>query len=101
MSSGVPSVPPQSGPVRSRKDVYEIPPSVAALLGPRYDDLVARFNDEGRPNRSLVRLDALGDDTVQVPETSYLRRLGSHNRDTHRRFSYRGTQAWYKERLQR
>lgn len=53
--------------------VYELPASVSAFLEPRYDELVERFNSEGKHNRRLVRVDEIRDATAHVSESSYFR----------------------------
>lgn len=62
-----------SFPAERSASVYEIPPSVSAFLEPRHDELVSRFNDEGKPNRRLVRLDSVRGATAHVSESSYFR----------------------------
>ncbi|NHN61127.1 MULTISPECIES: hypothetical protein [Halorussus] len=65
--------PDPSFPTERSDSVYQLPASVSAFLEPRRDDLVARFNSEGKHNRRLVRVDAIRGSTVRVSESSYFR----------------------------
>lgn len=60
-------------PTEESKSVYEFPPSISAFLEPRYDMLLSRFNNEGKNNRRLVRVDSLNNSHAEISESSYFR----------------------------
>lgn len=53
--------------------VYTFGPALEAFLEPRFDELSARFGNERRPNRRLLRVTGVTDARLHLAETSYFR----------------------------